>query len=42
MFQRKIDKLFKEPPNIFGSTGDILNVGYDSDGADYDRTLCKA
>ena len=35
MFQKKIDKIFKGLPNTF----DILNVGYDADGRDHDRTL---
>ena len=29
MFQRKVDEIFKELPNVFGITHDILDVGYD-------------
>ena len=34
MFQRKIDEIFRELPNVLG-TADILVVGYD-DIRDYD------
>ena len=40
MFQ-KIDEIFKEVPNVFGIEDNILVVGYDSNGADHDRMLCK-
>ena len=30
MFQRKIDKIFIDLPNVFGITYDILVVGYDA------------
>ena len=36
MFQRKIDEIFKDLPNVFDITDDILVVGYDRDGKDYD------
>ena len=39
MFQRKIDKIFKDLPNLFGITDNILVVGYDRDGKDHDETL---
>ena len=39
MFQRKIDKIFKELRNVFGIADDILVVGYDNDGKDHDETL---
>ena len=39
MFQRKIDKIFKELPNVFGIADDILVVGYEADGKDHDETL---
>ena len=39
IFQRKIDKMFKNLPNVFHIADDILVVGYDSDGMDHDNTL---
>ena len=39
MFQRKIDKIFKDLPVVFGIGDDILVVGYDRDGKDHDETL---
>ena len=39
MFQRKIDKIFKNVPNVFCIADDILVVGYDRDGKDHDKTL---
>ena len=39
MFQHKIDEIFKDLPNVFGITDDILVVGYDGDGKDHDKTL---
>ena len=36
MFQRKIDEIFKELPNVFGTADDMLFVGYDRDHTDYD------
>ena len=39
MFQHKIDEIFKDLPNVLGIADDILVVGYDSDGKDYDETL---
>ena len=39
MFLRKIDKIFKELPNLFGIADDILVVGYEVDGEDHDETL---
>ena len=41
MFQRQIDEIFREMPNIFGSADDILMTAYNSNGADYDRILKK-
>ena len=29
MFQRKIDEIFKDLPNVFGIADDILAVGYE-------------
>ena len=39
MLQRKIDKILKDLPNVFGITDDILVVGYDRDATDHDETL---
>ena len=39
MFERKIDKIFKDLPNIFGIMGNILVVGYEADGKDHGETL---
>ena len=39
MFQRKLDKIFKGLPNVFGFADDILVVGYDIDGKDHDDTM---
>ena len=43
MFQRKIDDMFKEFPNLFGIPGDILVVGHDDDhdGTDHNNTMEK-
>ena len=42
MFQRKIDEIIKDLPNVFGIKGDILIIGYDSNGTCHDRTLHKS
>ena len=39
MFQRKIDKTFKDLPSMFGIADNFLVVGYDSNGKDHDDTL---
>ena len=39
LFQRKIDEILKELPNIFGIAYDILIVGYDEDGTEQYITL---
>ena len=39
MFQRKIDKIFKDLPNVFGIVDDFLVVGYEANGQDHDDTL---
>ena len=39
MFQRKIDKIFKDLSNIFGIADHNLTVGYDRDCTDHDDTL---
>ena len=32
VFQHKIDEIFKDMPNVFGITDDILVIGHDEDG----------
>ena len=39
MFQRKIDKTFKELPNEFSIADKILVVGYKADGKDHEKTV---
>ena len=39
MFQTKLDKMFTNLPNVFGTINDILVVDYDGDGKDHDNTL---
>ena len=39
MFQRKIDKIFNDIPNVFGIADDILVIGYNKDGADHDKVV---
>ena len=39
MFQRKIDDIFNDMPNVFGIADDILVIGYDKDGADHDEAV---
>ena len=41
MFQRKIDKIFNDMPNIFGIADDIFVVGYEDNGRDHDDTVLK-
>ena len=41
-FQRKIEKIFSNMPNIFGITDDILVIGYDENGADDDAAVHKS
>ena len=41
MFQRKIDEIFKDLPNVFGIADDILIAGYDSDGKDHNKTAWR-
>ena len=38
-FQQKIDKIFKDLPDILGITGDILIVRNDDESRDHDRTI---
>ena len=39
MFQHKIDEIFSDMPNVFGIVDDILVIGYDDDGTDYDTMV---
>ena len=39
MFQRKINKIFNDIPNVFGIAENILVIGYDKDGADHDEAV---
>ena len=39
MFQRKIDKTFKDMPNVFGIADNILVAGCEADGRDHDETV---
>ena len=39
MFQRKIDKLFNDIPNVFGIAGDIVIAGFDADSMDHNVSL---
>ena len=39
MFQQKIDKIFKDLPNVFGIADDILVEGYDANSRYHDKTL---
>ena len=39
MFQRKIDEIFNDIPNIFGIADDILVIGYDKVGADHNKAV---
>ena len=41
MFQHKIDKIFNDIPNVFGSADYILVIGYHKDGTDHDRAVYK-
>ena len=39
MFQHKIDEIFNNMPNVFGIEDDILVIGYDEDGTDYNEAV---
>ena len=41
MFQREIDEIFTDLPNVFGIADGILAVGYHPDGKDHDDTLYR-
>ena len=42
MFQRKIDEIINDIPDLFGIADDILMIGYDKDGADHDESVYRA
>ena len=39
IFQRKIDEIFKNLPNVFDIADDIVFGGYDIDGKGHDERL---
>ena len=39
VFQRKIDEIFNDIPNVFGIADDILVIGYNKDRADHDEAV---
>ena len=39
MFQKKMDKLFNDIPNVCGIIDDILIAGFDADNRDHDVRL---
>ena len=39
MFQRKIDKILNDIPNVFGIADDILVIGYDKEWPDHDEAV---
>ena len=39
MFQKKINKIFNDIPNVFGIADDILVIGYNKDGTDHDEAV---
>ena len=39
VFQRKINEILKELPNVFGMSDDLLVVGHDQHVTDHDATL---
>ena len=39
MFQRKIDEIFNDIPNIFGIAEDILVIEYNKHGADHNKAV---
>ena len=41
MFQRIIEKIFQDLPNVFSIADDILVAGYGPDGKDHDKTLWR-
>ena len=41
MFQRKIDEILKDIPNVFGIVDDILVAGYEADDKDHDESVLQ-
>ena len=41
MFQRKIDEIFKDMPNVFDIVADILVIGYEADRKDHGETVWR-
>ena len=39
MFQKKIDELFSDIPNVFGFADDILVAKFDANGRDHNERL---
>ena len=39
IFQRKIDEIFKDVPNVFGIVHDKVVAGYEADDKDHDETV---
>ena len=39
MFQHKIDEIFNDMPDVFGTADDILVIGYDEDGTDHEEVV---
>ena len=39
MFQKKIDRLFNDIPNVFGIADYILIAGFDANGKNHDKRL---
>ena len=39
MFQRKIDEIFNDIPNVFGIADNILVIQYNKDGADHNKAV---
>ena len=37
IFQRKIDEIFKDLPNVFGIADDTFDIGYDADDKDHKK-----
>ena len=41
MFKKKIYEIFKDLSNLFDIASTISNVGYDDNGTDHDKTVCR-
>ena len=42
LFQREIDKIFQDIPNVFGIVDDILVTGYKADDMKHDESMKDA